>query len=532
MKDSFMSYASLVAVRGVPQTERLNARQSANNGGGFSFVLDVWARLDRFLILGSDAATYYESARKLTRENAAVVEECWKTDFRRTADRIVEISVAGRAPKASPAVFALALGTLAEDVRARQAALDAVQHVCRTGTHLFEFASICDALGRGWGRGLKRAVQNWYESRPVDSLGYQMSKYRSRHGYDHSRLISRTRPSAKDGAAGRVALYRWAVGNSLDGHVLPEVVVGHLQAMKAETVQDLVPLIERHRLTWEAVPTWSLADRKVWEALLPNLKLEAVVRNLGRMTSLGVLRTLSGDNGFVAGRLSDAEEIRRSRLHPFTILQALAVYRSGRAVKGEMTWNPVPTIVSALENAFYLAFANVVPTGKRHYLSLDVSGSMTAHMIGGVLSARQASAAMAMVTARTEANYGFFGFNHRAAPLAITANDSLSGVIREIDDNRFDGGTDCALPMLHALQNGIETDVFVIYTDNETNWTSMHPSVALQKYRRETGIDAKLVVAGMTATGFSIADPMDSGMLDVVGFDSSAVSVIADFVRG
>lgn len=527
-----MAYASLVDVRNVPQTERLNARQVENNAGGFLFALDIWSRLDRFLILGSDAPTYYESARRLTRSNAAVVEECWKADFRRTADRIVEVSLAGRAPKQSPAIFALAMGTLAEDVRARQAALDAVQHVCRTGTHIFEFASICDALGRGWGRGLKRAVRNWYETRPVDALGYQMTKYRNRHGYDHARLISRTRPTAADGDAGRVALYRWAVGNSLEGHVLPDVVLGHLEAMKAETVKDLIPLVERHRLTWEAVPTWSLSDAKVWEALLPNLKLEALVRNLGRMTSLGVLRTLAGDNGFVVSRLSDAQEIRRSRLHPFTILQALAVYRSGHSVKGSLRWDPVPTVVSALEKAFYLAFDNVVPTGKRHYIGLDVSGSMTTNFIGGVLTARAASAAMAMVTARSEQAYGFFGFNHHARALPITANDSLSEVMRTIDANRFDGGTDTAQPMLHALRNGIEADVFVIYTDNETNARSMHPAVALQTYRRETGIDAKLVIVGMTATGTTIGDPMDSGVLDVVGFDSGAVSIIADFARG
>ena len=43
--------------------------------------------------------------------------------------------------------------------------------------------------------------------------------------------------------------------------------------------------------------------------------------------------------------------------------------------------------------------------------------------------------------------------------------------------------------------------------------------------------DAKAVVVGMTSNGFTIADPNDRGMLDVVGFDTTAPSVIADFVR-
>jgi 60 kDa SS-A/Ro ribonucleoprotein len=35
----------------------------------------------------------------------------------------------------------------------------------------------------------------------------------------------------------------------------------------------------------------------------------------------------------------------------------------------------------------------------------------------------------------------------------------------------------------------------------------------------------------MTSNGFTIADPNDRGRLDVVGFDTTAPAVIADFVR-
>lgn len=47
-----------------------------------------------------------------------------------------------------------------------------------------------------------------------------------------------------------------------------------------------------------------------------------------------------------------------------------------------------------------------------------------------------------------------------------------------------------------------------------------------------TGIDAKLVVVGMTANDVSIADPEDRGMIDVAGFDSAVPTLIADFSRG
>ena len=45
------------------------------------------------------------------------------------------------------------------------------------------------------------------------------------------------------------------------------------------------------------------------------------------------------------------------------------------------------------------------------------------------------------------------------------------------------------------------------------------------------GIPAKLVVVAMVANEFTIADPQDAGMMDVVGFDSAAPALIADFAK-
>ena len=103
--------------------------------------------------------------------------------------------------------------------------------------------------------------------------------------------------------------------------------------------------------------------------------------------------------------------------------------------------------------------------------------------------------------------------------------------MRAVSDLQF-GGTDCALPMVHATKARREVDTFVVYTDSETWAGSVHPAQALREYRRASGIDARLVVVGMVSNGFSIADPDDAGMLDVVGFDTSTPEVIAGFGRG
>ena len=59
-----------------PQMEKARADQVVNTASGFVFELDRWARLDRWLILGVEGATYYASEQKLTRENALSLLEC------------------------------------------------------------------------------------------------------------------------------------------------------------------------------------------------------------------------------------------------------------------------------------------------------------------------------------------------------------------------------------------------------------------------------------------------------------------------
>jgi len=112
----------------------------------------------------------------------------------------------------------------------------------------------------------------------------------------------------------------------------------------------------------------------------------------------------------------------------------------------------------------------------------------------------------------------------------ISPRQRLDDVIRKTSNLPF-GGTDCALPMLYALKAGMQIDAFTIYTDSETWAGDIHPSKALQEYRQKTGIPAKLVVVGMTSNGFSIADPNDGGMMDVVGFDPATPQAIGEFVK-
>src|SRR6185503_17181035 len=114
-------------------------------------------------------------------------------------------------------------------------------------------------------------------------------------------------------------------------------------------------------------------------------------------------------------------------------------------------------------------------------------------------------------------------------PLAISPRQRLDDVVQSISNLPF-GGTDCALPMVEALKHRWEVDAFVVFTDSETWAGDIHPVQALREYRERMGISAKLVVVAMASNGFSIADPDDAGMLDVVGFDTATPGVLAEFI--
>lgn len=156
-------YAQHFSTRVTAQSEPIPGRaQVANSAGGFSFAVNCWTRLERFLILGNEGGSYYATEKELTRENATAVLECIGQDVQRTAAKIIEVSQSGRAPKNDPAVFALALLAGQTGLKLPCNWLDgALPAVCRTGTHLFQFIEQIQAF-RGWGRSLRRAVANWY----------------------------------------------------------------------------------------------------------------------------------------------------------------------------------------------------------------------------------------------------------------------------------------------------------------------------------------------------------------------------------
>jgi 60 kDa SS-A/Ro ribonucleoprotein len=513
-----------------PQADR---DQVANSASGFVYAVDAWDRVDRFLILGSEGGTYYATERALTLDNAQHLAKMVREDGVRVVERTIAISTAGRAPKVSPAIFALAMcAGFGDDATRRLALGRGLQTVCRTGSHLLEFASYIEQF-RGWGRGLRSGIRDWYENKPAGELAYQFVKYQNRFGFTHRDLMRLAHPVAADEA--RRALYAWVVRGTVPAGVAEIGIVNAFETAKAVADGDIascVELVRDAKLPREAIPSAWLREPDVWEALLETMPMTALVRNLATMTRVGLLTPKSAATKLVRERLADRERLRKARVHPVALLAAHETYRAGKSARGDATWTPVDAIVEALDEAFYLAFESVEPAGARTLVGLDVSGSMAVGTIAGVpgLQPRTAAAAMLMTHLRSEEHVTVMAFSDGFVHLPIGRNERLAGVLKRTSDLPFQA-TDCSLPMLYALEQRMDVDVFVIYTDNETWAGTIHADEALRRYRERTGLPAKLVVVGMTSTGFTLADPNDAGMLDVVGFDTSAPSVIADFAK-
>jgi 60 kDa SS-A/Ro ribonucleoprotein len=524
-------------------------RTVLNTAGGQSFAVSARERFLRYLILGNELGTYYATGRSDEVASMAALDELIAKGAGTEAVELIRaVSVSGRAKNQVPTLIALAACASSGDNGTSVAAHDALSTVARTPTMLFEYLDNRERFaratsgGKGWGRRQRTAIQKWYNGRTARELAGLVTKYRRRGGFSHQDALRLGHVVPKTPAHGIVFGYATGHECSVPHDSESRKVVRFLAAVDVaagltSTTDDhaaLVSLINEHSLVHEHIPTPCLGSRSVWNALVPGMPLGALLRNLNRLTALGVIgadQVEITDN--VVSRLTDPLALRKARIHPMAILIAHRVYSIGIGDRGNLQWGPCDKITRALDTAFTASFAAVTPSNKRFLLALDVSGSMGAPCAGAsALSCAEAAAAMAVVTAKTEPQCTAMCFADTFSPFPLTNDTTLHQARVAMYDRPF-GPTDCALPMLWAIEQKVEVDVFVVYTDSETYYGSIHPCQALRRYRAECGVPhAKLVVVGMASNGFTIADPEDAGTMDVVGFDASAPKAISAFAAG
>ncbi|MGW7528159.1 TROVE domain-containing protein [Streptomyces sp. NPDC054783] len=115
-------------------------------------------------------------------------------------------------------------------------------------------------------------------------------------------------------------------------------------------------------ITWEALAGWLQGpmDKAAWEAVIPSMGAMALVRNLRNFDEAGVSDEVAAR---VAAKISDPEQVVRSRQFPF---RYLAAHRHAPSLR--WSWS--------LEQALGHSLANVPALPGRTLVLVDRSGSM------------------------------------------------------------------------------------------------------------------------------------------------------------
>lgn len=537
-----------------------------NYAGGFGFQIDPAQQLLRFLVLGS-TSNYYKPGEEITMENITSLNDMIAQDRGVEAvDLVRNVYTNGRAAKQDSTLVALAVLCRSDKLEVRKKAFKLVSDLS-TLSQLYSFKKFHRAAGTsvGWGRLPKQSFQRWITNKSAQSLAYQVFKYGQREGWTMRDFLRCCHLMPKH-LSEEVQLVLSSVVSGFGAlENAPDVPVkGYLEAiqeLKAMTTEDvslvsrIVGLVRQHNFPREMLPTWALNHSQVWLALLLNtngqvvMPMTALIRNLGTMSAHGLFQDRQLVQQVVA-KITDKTVIRKSRIHPVSLLTAKLTYIQGRGLKGSQTWSVNSDIADALETALYTSFGNVEPTGLNIFHALDGSGSMGSYIpCMPHMTAFQAVAVLAMTFARSEdpstqdfgvftrdTGYDNYGWRSNGFSwIGLTPTMRLEDSVRILNHTNW-GGTDCSLPVKTAIKEFHESgkiyDVFIIYTDNDTWAGDEHVNMVLERYRAMVGKPVKLVVVATTASGVTVADPKDPNSLELVGFDSHAPQILGEFLRG
>ncbi|MEV7289664.1 TROVE domain-containing protein [Streptomyces sp. NPDC093252] len=386
----FNTRTSRPAARGPVTT---TGTRTTTHERGAAFVRD--ARSDLFLLavvnlVGQDA--FYESAGDRDNRFRALVRRLAVEDPAWTAGLLGWLRGAANMRSAS------VVGA-AEFVKAR---LDAE----RRGD-LAPEGRVAEAAGGGWNRRVIASVLQRADE-PGELLGYWMQSYGRRvpkpvkrgvadavrrlysgrallkhdtasKGYRFGDVLNLVHAAPDPDKAWQGEVFRYA----LDRRHHPENARPPAGPLAAHAELMALPVGERRAVvtspggaerlaaagvTWEALAGWLQGpmDAAAWEAVIPSMGLMALTRNLRNFDEAGVSDEAAG---LVAARLSDPQEVRRSRQFPYRFLSA---YRAAPSLR----WG------HALERALTASTANVPAVPGRTLVLVDTSASMTGRVFG------------------------------------------------------------------------------------------------------------------------------------------------------
>jgi 60 kDa SS-A/Ro ribonucleoprotein len=244
---------------------------------------------------------------------------------------------------------------------------------------------------------------------------------------------------------------------------------------------------------------------------------------------------VEGMTELIAGRLRNAELVRRARVFPYQLMSAFVAAARG-----------VPELVrEALQDAMEIATENVPEIEGKVYVFPDISGSMhspvTGYRRGSTTAVRciDVAALVAATVLRKNPRAEVIPFESNVVKVRLNARDSVMTNAEKLA-NLPCGGTNCSAPLHYLNDRRMTGDLIIYVSDNESWIDAPHygrfggsATATMKEWARfkERSPQARLVCIDVQPYGTVQAKERED-ILNVGGFADTVFNLVAEFAAG
>lgn len=209
-------------------------------------------------------------------------------------------------------------------------------------------------------------------------------------------------------------------------------------------------VLESAGMTWEQVSSWGKFTAKTWETLIPSMGYMALLRNLRNFQEAGISAAATK---MVVDKLSDPEEVAKSRQLPFRFLSA---YMNAEGAQWAL----------ALETALQLSTANIPALPGRTLVLVDVSGSMVVALSPkSKMRVTTMGALFGVALAAKGNSVDLYGFDNNTFKHEVKKGSSILRGAEAFDRKATGGGTETTKALKSTWAGH---DRVIIITDEQT----------------------------------------------------------------
>jgi 60 kDa SS-A/Ro ribonucleoprotein len=517
---------------------RLPKANAVNEAGGLAYKLEPKHALAQVAATGTFGNAFYSTAETQLDEVLKLIDEVDDNQY------LAKLALYAREKafmKDMPAALLVALSV--RDTELMHRVFDRVVdngRVLRTVFQMIRSGQFKNKAGKGrvgLSSSVQRAFQRWLNTASVGKL------LSASIGNDPSLrdILRMARPTPKDNA--RRAMFGWLTDKSIDKWApateadLP-VEVQSLIAYRNSESEEAQALIAGglDNVRWDLLSD-AAKGTTVWAALARKMGPQALRMNLNTLLRHDVLAT-SAMVDYVADRIADESEIRRSKQFPY---QYFAAYLNADD-------NVPQKIKTALHKAAEIACGNVPELPGPVVIGLDTSGSMSSAVTGhrgrGATSKMRCidvAALFAAAILRRNPDSVVIPFDTSAYDAKMDPNDSILSIAERLA-KYGGGGTDCSLPLVAANQKHAKRKFagIVLVSDNES-WvgTGRHGSTGVMtaweafvaNQRKLAGKEANPKLVNIDLQPYQTVQACErADIMNIGGFSDSVFNVISAFL--